>query len=482
MRRAASESSCDVLVIGAGPAGTTFAHRLANIGFDVCIVESSCFPRRRIGESISPAIFPLLETLGVREGVEAGGFLRPRGAIVRWGGREAHYRETAAAPGLQVDRGAFDAILLEAARQRGARVLQPARAVRLTRRREGEWGVALDTPNGQITMAARFVAIAGGRQAGFGARRQRSSVATLALCGYLNNAFFSTPDSRIDALEQGWCWAAPLPDGTISVAVFVDPTSARLCGNSVEYAFRRTLSGSHLLRACADGEIVSAVRACDATRSLATPTIGDDFIRVGDAAFSVDPLSSQGVAHAMASALQGAAVINTLFNRPASAQAAKAFLDTRVAEMLKRDGEIARAYYREQAAITATPFWRRRSEGDDQPLPPPSAFVPTALDPHTPFRLAARSSIVPEPVLIGDFIESRNALRHPSLDRPIAFVANVSIDVLLASVPVGATCAHVLEHWRKFLGDENARAFFRTLQEKGVLEPDNSSIEEPSYP
>jgi flavin-dependent dehydrogenase len=471
MTGAPAESSCDVLVIGAGPAGATLAHRLATIGFDVCIAETSCFPRRRIGESMSPAVFPLLETLGVQERVAAGGFFRPRGAIVRWGARATHYREIAIEPGLQVDRGVFDAILIEAARESGARVIQPARAVSLTPRSHGGWTATLATPHRQITVAAALLAIAGGRRAGFGAHRRHRSAATLALCGYLKNAFFRTPESRIDVSEKGWQWAAPLPDGTISVAIFVDPPSAGLRRDSVEAVFRRTLRESHLLGACADGEIVGALRACDASRSSATPTVGDDFIRVGDAAFSIDPLSSQGVAHAMASALQGAAVVNTLINRPASAQAAKAFFDARVTEMLKRDGAIARAYYREQAAITPTPFWLRRCEGDDQPLPRPRSFVPAALDPHTPLRLAGHSSIAPEPVLIGDFIESRNALRHPSLDRPIAFVADTSIDVLLASVPVGATCGHVLDHWRKLLGEQNARAFFRVLQEKGVLEP-----------
>jgi 2-polyprenyl-6-methoxyphenol hydroxylase-like FAD-dependent oxidoreductase len=70
-----------VCVIGAGPAGSTFAARMAQLGHDVCLVERQSFPRRQLGESLSPGVLPLLDMTGARQSVEAARFRRVR--IVR---------------------------------------------------------------------------------------------------------------------------------------------------------------------------------------------------------------------------------------------------------------------------------------------------------------------------------------------------------------------------------------------------------------
>src|SRR5437868_58857 len=117
----------DVAVIGAGPAGTTIAHRLAALGFEVLILESAAFPRPHLGESLPARISPLFDELGICEEIEQARFFRPDGAIMHWSG-ETRLR-TDIADGYQVDRGRFDKILLDAAQRAGARVLQPARLV-----------------------------------------------------------------------------------------------------------------------------------------------------------------------------------------------------------------------------------------------------------------------------------------------------------------------------------------------------------------
>src|ERR1700704_4556955 len=99
----------DVCVIGGGPAGAASALRLARLGHRVVLVERAARGRPHVGESLPPTVLPLLAELGVRERVEAAGFLRPRGALVHWGEGEA--RETfddAGEAGFQVDRGRFD--------------------------------------------------------------------------------------------------------------------------------------------------------------------------------------------------------------------------------------------------------------------------------------------------------------------------------------------------------------------------------------
>ena len=61
-----------VSVIGGGPAGSTFAARMAQLGYHVVLLEREFFPRRRLGESLSPGVLPLLAMTGARCGRRSG--------------------------------------------------------------------------------------------------------------------------------------------------------------------------------------------------------------------------------------------------------------------------------------------------------------------------------------------------------------------------------------------------------------------------
>ena len=71
--RAVNRETCDVLVIGGGPAGTTVAPMLAEKGYKVVLLEKARHPRFHIGESLLPANLPLFEQMGVAEEIRAIG-------------------------------------------------------------------------------------------------------------------------------------------------------------------------------------------------------------------------------------------------------------------------------------------------------------------------------------------------------------------------------------------------------------------------
>ena len=106
---AGQSETCDVLVVGGRPAGAAIAIRLSGYGFDVCIAEQAQFPRRHIGESLPPAILTVLDQLNLRDRIEAAGFLRPCGSIVKWGDGAPTYRKVSGSAGFQVDRAQFQA-------------------------------------------------------------------------------------------------------------------------------------------------------------------------------------------------------------------------------------------------------------------------------------------------------------------------------------------------------------------------------------
>jgi flavin-dependent dehydrogenase len=119
------------VIVGAGPAGSTSALLLARAGFDVLLLDRAVFPRRKpCGDCISPQANLLLERLGVLPAVHAAGPARLAGwRITEPGGFSFQARfadsitDDRITRGLALTRDLLDAVLLDAARQAGARIL-----------------------------------------------------------------------------------------------------------------------------------------------------------------------------------------------------------------------------------------------------------------------------------------------------------------------------------------------------------------------
>src|ERR1700722_2702884 len=121
----------DVLVVGGGPAGSTAAGQLAQLGYDVVLIDKQQHPRETVGESILPSAWKYFDLLGVTPAVEQCGFVRKAGGIVAWGDQITQISFSDFAydrPGLHVERAEMDHVLLQHARSRGVRVFEGYRA------------------------------------------------------------------------------------------------------------------------------------------------------------------------------------------------------------------------------------------------------------------------------------------------------------------------------------------------------------------
>ena len=119
----------DVIVVGAGPAGCATAIACAQQGMHVTLMERDTFPRHRPGETLHPAIEPLLGQLGMLRELNELSCLRHEGHWVHWEGapRFVAFGGDAAGPwrGFQIERAALDARLMNRARALGVRIIQP---------------------------------------------------------------------------------------------------------------------------------------------------------------------------------------------------------------------------------------------------------------------------------------------------------------------------------------------------------------------
>ena len=462
----------DVCVVGGGPSGSAFALQMARLGYRVCVVERYAFPRRHVGESLTPGVWPLLEALGVREEVEAAGFLPSLEARVRWAEETGlQVRAPMGQAGLLVDRGRFDRLLLEAAERVGAQVMQPATAGRPVRV-DGGWDVSLRRGAETLVVRARFVADASGRAFVLGGEKRPSAVRTLALFGYWRGEGFGT-ETRVEAGPDAWLWGAPLPDGTFNAMAFVDPEWVRARGvqkAGLEGFYRELLGSSELLSGLAQARLEGAVIACDATCYADPEPIGDDFIKLGEAGFAIDPLSSAGVQKALQTALCGSTVVHTLLSRPGNAEEAREFYRENQRASVEQHGAWAAGYYHENMRYAERPFWARRSR--------PPAATPPPVEPAPPpdgpllelrVRLAPEAALVSTPCLVGEWVERRRALTHPGLKRPVAYLGQVELVPLLEAVGDGAALGQLIQAWTRRIPLETGMNIAQWLVRNGVL-------------
>jgi geranylgeranyl reductase family protein len=340
-------SPVDVLVIGAGPAGTSCAALLAREGLEVTLVDRATFPRHKAcAEYLSPEAARDLDDLGVLGEVEAAAPARLTGfRLVSDDGTEAvgHYDRTPFPPyrpfGYALPRSTLDLILLEAASRTGARVRTGVALERLIVEHGVVRGAVLREADARTEVRARVTIGADGlnsavaRQLGL-ARRGR--LRRLALVAHLAGVS-GTGDVGEMFTQRGWyVGLAPIGGGLVNVAMVVEMSSARAILEDREGFFLGRLAGIPELREriayarIARGILVAGPFARRARRATA-----DGALLVGDAADFYDPFTGEGIFAALRGGrLASRAVVRALASGSASRLALAPYESERRASFL----------------------------------------------------------------------------------------------------------------------------------------------------
>ncbi|WP_131738444.1 NAD(P)/FAD-dependent oxidoreductase [Actinomadura roseirufa] len=341
--------STQILVIGGGPAGATAASLLAREGFQVTLLERDRFPRYHIGESILPSCRPIFEMTGAWAKVEAHGFRSKGGAFFQWGPEEWEVRFTDQGTdnvnAWQVIRSEFDQILLDHARELGVEVVEGVGVRELEF--DGDRAVAAqwqETKNPEVggRIAFGHVIDASGR-AGVAAtrhlknRRYHDVFRNVATWAYWKNAkpLGKGPDGAIAvcSLPNGWFWAIPLHDGTLSVGLVTgrdlfNDSRARLDGD-IQAVYDEALAQCPTVLEMLDGaEQVTGMKTEQDYSYTAESFSGPGYLLSGDAACFLDPLLSTGVHLATYSAMLAAASLSSVLRGEVTEAEAWRFYDT----------------------------------------------------------------------------------------------------------------------------------------------------------
>jgi 2-polyprenyl-6-methoxyphenol hydroxylase-like FAD-dependent oxidoreductase len=329
--------SCEVLVIGGGPAGSTLAALLAERGRDVVLLEKEHHPRFHIGESLLPLNLPLFERLGVAAEVERIGMPKHGAEFVSpWHANAvtfdfARQLDKSYPYAYQVRRSEFDEILFRNAQRRGARALEGCRVAAVDFAPESATVAARLEDGSERRWTARFIADASGRDtflaSRMGIKRRNKKHNSAAIYGHFSGAarLPGKAEGNITVFwfEHGWFWFIPLSDGATSVGAVCWPYYLKTRETSTERFLLDTIQlCPPLAERLREARLDSPVTATGNYSYVAERSIGRNYLMLGDAYTFIDPVFSTGVLLAMQSAFTGADTIQTCLDEPRKAGAA----------------------------------------------------------------------------------------------------------------------------------------------------------------
>ncbi|MDJ0735360.1 MAG: NAD(P)/FAD-dependent oxidoreductase [Nostocaceae cyanobacterium] len=318
----------DAIVIGGGPAGSSAAYKLAAEGRSVLLLEKSKFPRFHIGESMVPYLFKLLEMMGVSEKVKQGAFVQKNGVEFLTGQTNdlrrqnfGNLKEGQTPYSYNFNRARFDKILLDHARDTGAKVLQEADVKKLIFENDRLVGVEYQYQGQRYEARASYVVDASGR-AGlvakhFNLRKMNTRLENVAIFQHYENVVpENNPGVQGDVLfschEDGWLWGIPVETDVMSIGTVMP---LRLLKQSnPEEMFAKHLDRSPRIKRAIKG----ATPAFDKPKVeldfcyYSEKMTGPGYFIVGDAACFVDPVFSGGVFLSMLCGLKAGEGINSI--------------------------------------------------------------------------------------------------------------------------------------------------------------------------
>ncbi len=308
-----------VVVIGAGPAGSIASALLTRRRRDVLVLERQRFPRFSIGESLLVHCLDFVAEAGLIEAVDAAGFQYKNGAAFAWGERYGEFDFSEAfTPGrvstYEVQRAAFDKLLADGAASQGAEIRYETEIVGVECTASGAEVTARAADGSVRTIHADFLLDA----SGFGRILPRQLGLERPSQFPVRHSIFSHVADRIPAgafdrnkilvtvhpeHRDVWFWLIPFSGGRASLGVVArQEFLKRYAGTSDERL--RTVVGEvpSLARLLAEADWDTPAREVGGYAAGVAAMHGPAFALLGNAAEFLDPVFSSGVTIAMRSA------------------------------------------------------------------------------------------------------------------------------------------------------------------------------------
>jgi menaquinone-9 beta-reductase len=335
-----SDRDADVIVVGAGPAGSTAAYHCAQAGLDVLVLEKATFPREKVcGDGLTPRAVKCLVGMGVDTRAEDG-WIRNHGLRIIGGGMRLQlpWPDLAVYPsyGLVRPRADFDEVLVRHAQKAGARVHEGASVTApVIDERTGRVTGVIARPSGSAeqTFRAPIVVAADGNSSrlslGMGLHKRDDRPMGVAVRTYYRSPrhaddwleswlelWSRSNGSGSDNLLPGYGWIFGVGDGTSNVGLGILNTSSAYGNTDYRALLQRWLDSTPEEWGYREENRTAPIRGAALPMGFnRTPHYSRGVLLVGDAGGMVNPFNGEGIAYAMESGELAADVIAQALSR-----------------------------------------------------------------------------------------------------------------------------------------------------------------------
>lgn len=323
--------SYQVAIIGGGPAGCSCAIALSRLGVKkIVLLENSQHKTFRIGESISPESKILFRKLGIWNAFKAEKHDPCYGSCSYWGNDKRGYNDFLLSPyghGWHLDRSRFNRFLLQEAIHAGVFCLENSQYQKASPLPQG--GFQLELKNAhqtKVAIQARLVVDATGARAFFaqqqGSKKQHAPplVCLAARFSFDPQTTNVSKLTQIEASEYGWWYAAQLPQNTFLVALYTDAATIKKYQLQQIQPWLTFLHQMPMMHESTLGMhlIEQSFKGFPAPSFCLDKIVGKDWIAIGDAAMTYDPILSQGILKSIANGLEAAPFLQKKLQAPKS--------------------------------------------------------------------------------------------------------------------------------------------------------------------
>jgi flavin-dependent dehydrogenase len=357
-------SNYDVIVIGAGPAGSSASALLAEMGHKVLVLEREKFPRYHIGESLLPFTFFPFKRLNLVDKMRKSAFVQKHSVqFVSQSGKasipfyfDTRY-ETDVAQTWQVLRSEFDQMLMENAREKGAEVIEEMNVREFIKENGKYAGVKAADKAGKLhEYRAKMILDCSGRESLAASRNdwriKDPKLNKVAVWTYYKGAM--RDPGRVGGAttvayvpEKGWFWYIPQHDDMISVGVVAEGKYLFRDGvKDLEKIFHREVDQNVWVKEhISVGKVAAPYRTTGEYSFRSKHCAANGLLLVGDAFGFLDPIFSSGVMLALKSGVLAADAVNEAIKKNDFSAAQFAPYGKMLCEGIENMRSLVYAYY-----------------------------------------------------------------------------------------------------------------------------------------
>ena len=354
----------DVVILGGGPAGASAAISLLQKKYTVAIIEKTGFSFVRIGETISPKVTDLFQKLGIKNKIlddHSPSYANQS----TWGSskvEENNFLYNPLGNGWHLDRLKFDSQLIEHAVKMGAYIFTNSNIKTIEQKDTENWRIKFLKTGYEKIIEAGFAIDATGRNALL-ARNQGGRRMNIDHLIGIVSVLDKYPKKKqtnytlVESVKNGWWYSADLPEKKLIVTFMTDADIYKQELFRGKNSWIQNLPGAKKTLERCGNNFPHKPDIYAANSYIMTKRFGKNWLAIGDAAMSYDPLSSSGILKGMRDGIEVSDSIQQFFS--GEKYASERFSDLSEERFIKYL-QMRSSYYKIENRWPDSVFWKRR--------------------------------------------------------------------------------------------------------------------------